>query len=68
MRVHVNAAGKHKVIGRVDYVRGIFDGQLRADGHDFVAGDANVGSGRVRSGNHRAVPNDCVKTHSLAST
>src|ERR1700730_10555349 len=63
VRVHVDPAGKHEVIGGVEYVAGVFDGQPCADGGDLVANDADVSDGGVGCGHYRAVPNYRIKAH-----
>src|SRR5256885_1882887 len=63
VRVDIDPAGDDQAAGGVSDEGGIFRGELRGDGGDFVAVDAHIGDASIRRGNHRAVADYSVKTH-----
>ena len=65
--VHVDAAGNDEKASGVNHLAGVLDGELRGDGGNLVAVDADVGDVGIGGGDNGAVADDGVKAHGRAS-
>ena len=67
MGMHVDPAGHDVFVFGIDHARSVLAGKPLTDGHNFAAGDGNIGKIGVCGRNHRAVNDEGLKGHRTSS-